>query len=86
MTALERNGAFARNRAGYARVQFEASGTEARVYFSIGSRLGSEDPERRARDEMALEIEGIVDGGGHAEKSLGGARATRAEGGEIATK
>jgi len=24
-------------------------------------RLGSEDPERRARDEMALEIEGVVD-------------------------
>ena len=36
-------------------------------------RLGSEDPERRARDEMALEIEGVVDGGVHAEKPLGGA-------------
>ena len=30
-------------------------------------RLGSEDPERRARDEMALQIEGIVDGGMHAQ-------------------
>jgi hypothetical protein len=30
------------------------------VHFSIGSRLGSEHPERRARDEMALEIEGDV--------------------------
>src|SRR5205807_645203 len=36
-------------------------------------RLGPEDPERRARDEMALEIEGVVDGGVHAEKPLGGA-------------
>jgi hypothetical protein len=36
-------------------------------------RLGSEDPERWARDEMALEIEGVVDGGVHAEKPLGGA-------------
>ena len=34
-------------------------------------RLGSEDPERRARDEMALKIEGVVDGGVHTEKPLG---------------
>jgi hypothetical protein len=33
-------------------------------------RLGSEDPERRARDQMALEIEGVVDGGVHAENRL----------------
>ena len=37
-------------------------------------RLGSEDPERRARDEMALKVKGIVDGGMHAEKTLGRAR------------
>ena len=35
--------------------------------------LGSEDPERRARDEMALEVERVVNGGVHAEKMLGGA-------------
>jgi len=36
-------------------------------------RLGSEDPERRSRDEMALKVEGVVDGGVHAKKLLGGA-------------
>jgi len=36
-------------------------------------RLGSEDPERRARDEMALKIEGVVDSGMNAEKTLCGA-------------
>jgi GAF domain-containing protein len=36
-------------------------------------RLGSEDPERRARDEMALKIEGVVNDGVHVEKTLGGA-------------
>src|SRR6516225_10373460 len=36
-------------------------------------RLGSEEPQRRARDEMALKVEGVVDGGVHAEKPLGGA-------------
>ena len=36
--------------------------------------LGSEDPQRGARDEMALEIEGVVDGRMHAEKALCGAR------------
>ena len=36
--------------------------------------LGSEDPERGARDEMALEVEGVVDSGVHAEKALCGAR------------
>jgi hypothetical protein len=35
--------------------------------------LGSEDPERRARDEMALRVEGVVDGGVHAEETQGGA-------------
>src|SRR6202040_2369315 len=35
-------------------------------------RLGSEDPERRPRDEMALKVEIIVDGGMHAEEALGG--------------
>ena len=41
-------------------------------------RLGSEDPERRARDDMALKVEGVVDGGVHAEKPLGGASQARA--------
>jgi hypothetical protein len=36
-------------------------------------RLGSEDPERRARDEMALKVEGIVNGGMFAEEASGGA-------------
>ena len=36
-------------------------------------RLGAEYPQRRAGDEMALEVEGVVDGGVHAEKTLGGA-------------
>ena len=36
-------------------------------------RLGSEDPERRTRDEMALKIEGVVDRSVDAEKTLGGA-------------
>jgi hypothetical protein len=35
-------------------------------------RFGSEDPERRSRDEMALKVEVIVDGGMHAEEALGG--------------
>ena len=34
--------------------------------------LGSEDPQRRARDEMALEVEGVVNGGVHAEKTMDG--------------
>ena len=34
--------------------------------------FGSEDPKRRSRDKMALEIEGIVDDGMHAEEPLGG--------------
>ena len=37
-------------------------------------RLGSEDPERRARDDMPLKVEGVVNGGMHAEEALGGAR------------
>jgi hypothetical protein len=36
-------------------------------------RLSSEDPKRGARDEMALQVEGVVDGGVHAEEALGGA-------------
>jgi hypothetical protein len=34
-------------------------------------RLGSEDPQRRSRDEMALKVEGIVDRGMHVEEALG---------------
>src|ERR1700740_253180 len=37
-------------------------------------RLGSEDPQRRSRDEMALKVEGVVDRGMHAEEALGRAR------------
>src|SRR5215469_15055826 len=33
----------------------------------------AEDPQRRARDEMALEVAGVVDGGVHGQKTLGGA-------------
>jgi len=40
--------------------------------------LDSENPERRARDKMALKVEGVVDGGVHAEKTLGGARRLKA--------
>jgi hypothetical protein len=35
-------------------------------------RLGSEDPERRSRDEMTLKGEGVVDGGMHTQKALSG--------------
>jgi hypothetical protein len=35
-------------------------------------RLGSEDPECRTRDEVALEVEGVVDGGMHAQEALCG--------------
>ena len=35
-------------------------------------RVGSEYPERRPRDEMALKIEGVVDSGMHAQEALGG--------------
>jgi Glyoxalase/Bleomycin resistance protein/Dioxygenase superfamily len=35
-------------------------------------RFGSEDPQRRSGDEMALNIEGIVNCTVHAEKPLGG--------------
>ena len=34
-------------------------------------RLDAEDPQRRAQDEMAFEVERIVDGRLHAEKTLG---------------
>jgi hypothetical protein len=35
-------------------------------------RFGSEDPQRRPGDEMALKVERVVDGGVHTEKALGG--------------
>src|SRR5207248_10505184 len=35
-------------------------------------RLGSEDPQRRSRDEMALKVEGVVDRGMHAEEARRG--------------
>jgi hypothetical protein len=34
-------------------------------------RLGSEDPQRRSGDEMALKVEIIVNGGVDAQKALG---------------
>jgi len=42
----------------------------------LARRLRSEDPQRRARDEMALNVESVVDGCVHAEKPLGGAKPT----------
>jgi len=45
----------------------------SRSHVAIGSpRLASEYPQRRSRDEMALKVEVIVDGGMHAQKALGG--------------
>jgi hypothetical protein len=38
----------------------------------FASRLSSEGPQRRSRDEMALRVEGVVDGGMHAEETLSG--------------
>jgi hypothetical protein len=38
----------------------------------LAGLFSSEDPERRARDEMALKVEGVVNCGMHAEKTLGG--------------
>jgi|SRR5260370_32306757 len=35
-------------------------------------RLNSEGPQRRSRDEMALKVEGVVNGGMHAEEALSG--------------
>ena len=35
-------------------------------------RFGSEDPERRARDEITLKIESVMDGGMHAKEAVGG--------------
>jgi len=37
----------------------------------VAGSFGSEDPKRRARDKVALEIEGILDDGVNAEKTLG---------------
>src|SRR5437016_3685586 len=39
--------------------------------------FGSEDPQRGSGDEVALQVEGIVDGGVHAEETLG--RSSRLE-------
>jgi hypothetical protein len=36
-------------------------------------RLGSEEPQGRSGDEMALKVERVVDGSMHVEKALGGA-------------
>ena len=38
----------------------------------LRDRLGSEDPQRRSRNEMALEVEGVVNGSVHAQKALSG--------------
>jgi hypothetical protein len=38
----------------------------------VTSRFGAEDPQYGSGDEVALKIEGIVDGGIHAEEALGG--------------
>jgi hypothetical protein len=38
----------------------------------FGRRLGSEGPQCRSRDEMALKVESVVDGGMHAEETLSG--------------
>src|ERR1700730_12598212 len=35
-------------------------------------RLSSEGPQRRSRDEMVLKVEGVVNGGMHAEEALSG--------------
>jgi len=35
-------------------------------------RFGSEDPQRRSRDEVALKIERVVDGSMHTQETLGG--------------
>ena len=40
-------------------------------------RLGSEDPEGRPRDEVALKVEGVVDGSMHAHETLGAADLNR---------
>jgi hypothetical protein len=45
--------------------------TLPRPHSAIGSPPGSEDPERGARAEMALELEGVVYRGVHAEEALG---------------
>ena len=34
-------------------------------------RFGSKNPQGRSGDEMALKVEGVVDGGMHSEKALG---------------
>jgi len=38
---------------------------------SSESRFGSEDPQRRSGDQVALKVEIVVNGGVHAEKLLG---------------
>ena len=38
----------------------------------MSSRFGAEYPQCGAGDQVALKVEGIMDGGMHAEKALGG--------------
>jgi hypothetical protein len=38
----------------------------------LGGNFGSEDPQCGSRDEVALKIEGVVNGGVHAEEALRG--------------
>ena len=40
--------------------------------LSLAGRFGSEDPEGRARDEVALKVESVVDRGVHVQETLGG--------------
>src|SRR5205823_14195904 len=40
--------------------------------YPLRCRFGSEDPQRRPGDEMALIVERVVDGSVHAEEALGG--------------
>src|SRR5439155_19312846 len=49
------------------------SGDGSRI-LPLGGCFGSEDPKCGSRDEMSLTIEGVVDGGMDAEKTLGGSR------------
>jgi hypothetical protein len=39
----------------------------------LGGSFDSEDPQNGSRDEVALQVEGVLGGGMHAEKALGGA-------------
>jgi len=46
--------------------------TVPRPHSAIRSPPRPEDPQRRSRDKVALKVEGIVNGGMHAEEALGG--------------